>query len=214
MESFSHWIQFKDKNGEERVLEVPFVMLNDRQERKLIELFNKQLDKNNVKEGVWLDGDQSKEFIKNKNDFFETISDILGASNEEELIDELEKKQSIILVPHSFDRYNTRKTIYNNDSIFAQKLQEAFSDMLKKYHESKSKENKDEAQKLIKIVLESDLVDKVEVNNNKIRFRIGSKWDIQRLAVEFYPDGFFNGTSQELIVVISYLPTDKDEKGH
>lgn len=219
MESFSHLIQFKDKNGKERVLEIPFVVLTNRQEKKLIELFNKQLGKNNIKEGVWLDRDQSKEFIENKNDFFETLSNILKISTEEELINKLEKKQSIILVPHSFERYSTRKNIYNDDSIFTQKLQKAFSSKLKEYHKNENKENKDEAQKLVKIVLESDLVDKVEVNNNKVRFRVGSKWDIQRLAVEFYPDGFLNGTSKELIVVISYLPDedkdkDKNKKGH
>lgn len=209
MPEFSRFLKFTDKEGKERVLEIPFVTLTSEQENQLIELFNQQLDKETDSgSGVWLNENQSKEFVNNKNSFFEMIAQILEVSSEDELIKKLEESHSIVLTDHTFEQYDDRKK--KDDTVMAEKLRKAFSDELKHYYNDET--NDDKAEALIHLALNSDLVDKVEVNNNKVRFRIRNSWNNCILVVEFYPEGFIRGEQNNLMIVITYFPNKTKER--
>lgn len=209
MPEFSRFLKFTDKEGKERVLEIPFVTLTSEQENQLIELFNQQLDKETDSgSGVWLNENQSKEFVNNKNSFFEMIAQILEVSSEDELIKKLEESHSIVLTDHTFEQYDDRKK--KDDTVMAEKLRKAFSDELKHYYNDET--NDDKAEALIHLALNSDLVDKVEVNNNKVRFRIRNSWNNCILVAEFYPEGFIRGEQNNLMIVITYFPNKTKER--
>lgn len=209
MPEFSRFLKFTDKEGKERVLEIPFVTLTSEQENQLIELFNQQLDKETDSgSGVWLNEGQSKEFVNNKNSFFEMIAQILEVSSEDELIKKLEESHSIVLTDHTFEQYDDRKK--KDDTVMAEKLRKAFSDELKHYYNDET--NNDKAEVLIHLALNSDLVDKVEVNNNKVRFRIKNSWNNCILVAEFYPEGFIRGEQNNLMIVITYFPNKTKER--
>lgn len=209
MPKFSRFLKFTDKEGKERVLEIPFVTLTSEQENQLVELFNQQLDKGaDSGSGVWLNENQSKEFVNNKNSFFEMIAQILEVSSEDELIKKLEESHSIVLTNHTFEQYDDRKK--KDDTVMAEKLRKAFSDELRNYYNDET--NDDKAEALIHLTLNSDLVDKVEVNNNKVRFRIRNSWNNCILVVEFYPEGFIRGEQGNLMIVITYFPNKTKER--
>lgn len=210
MPEFSRFLKFTDKEGKERALEIPFVTLTSEQEKQLIELFNQQLgkDKEANSAGVWLNDNQSKEFVNNKNSFFEIIAQILEVSSEDELIKKLEESHSIVLTDHTFKQYDDRKK--KDDTIMAEELRKAFSDELKHYYNNET--NGDKAKELIHLVLNSDLADKVEVNNNKVRFRIRNSWNNCILVAEFYPEGFIRGEQNNLMIVITYFPNKTKER--
>lgn len=209
MPEFSRFLKFTDKEGKERVLEIPFVTLTSEQKNQLIELFNQQLDKETDSgSGVWLNENQSKEFVNNKNSFFEMIAQILEVSSEDELIKKLEESHSIVLTDHTFEQYDDRKK--KDDTVMAEKLRKAFSDELKHYYNDET--NDDKAEALIHLALNSDLVDKVEVNNNKVRFRIRNSWNNCILVAEFYPEGFIRGEQNNLMIVITYFPNKTKER--
>ena len=91
----------------------------------------------------------------------------------------------------------------DHETAFSKALKESFKKELESFYKTEEKSTKETH--MLKMILESDLVDKIEVKDEALRFRIGFSDYSERLVVEFYPDSFINGEKEDMLIVITYF---------